>query len=370
MRVDSPTISAVVLAAGQGRRMRSARPKPLHRLCGRPMVRYVLDALEGLPMARVVVVVGNEGARLAEELADVKPVTDVVEQSLPRGTGDSVLAGLTAFVDDFETGDVDDVLVVPAEIPLLRAGTLVDLVAAHRDSGAAATVLTARGAPSESALLVVRGGRDGSVVEVLDPDGGSFEHGAESDEVASGIWCFRRSLLAPALRRVVPDATVSGEIPIAATIAVLTAAGHAVSTHEVHDADEVASVNDRVELALAEAELRRRTNEWWMARGVTMLDPLRTYIDATVELAADVTLYPGTMLQGATSIGEGADVGPDTRLVNCVVGPGSRVEKTMAESAEIGADCHVGPFAVLEKGSRLSRATVTGPFYNASEGQR
>jgi bifunctional UDP-N-acetylglucosamine pyrophosphorylase/glucosamine-1-phosphate N-acetyltransferase len=345
--------------------MRSARPKALHRLCGRPMVRYVLDALEALPLGRVVVVVGHGADRVVKELQDTKPVTDLVEQVALRGTGDAVLAGLAAFADDDldPSREADDVLILPADVPLLRAETLVELVDAHRRSGAAATIMTTRSADAVARMRVVRGGRDDEVMRVVDHrDLLGDDH--EIEEIASGVWMFRRSLLAPALRRVSPD-NAAGEIHLGGAIEVLVSTGHTVGTHEPVGADEVTGVNDRIQLADAEAELRRRTNAAWLARGVTMLDPARTYVDATVELAPDVTLFPGTILQGSTTVGEGCEIGPDTRLVDCRIGSGSRIEKTMAEAAVIGADCHVGPFAVLAAGTEIPSTTVTGPFYTA-----
>ena len=361
-------MSAMVLAAGAGRRMRSSRPKALHRLCGRPMVRYVLDALEALTLNRVVVVVGHDGERVASELKDTKPVTDVVEQRSPRGTGDAALAGLAAFADDdLEAGrESDDLLIIPADVPLVRAETLAAFVAVHQASGAAATLMTGRSTEPGARMRAIRGGRDDSVVRVVDHrDLIGDDHAV--DEVVSGVWLFRRSLLAPALRRVSPD-NAAGELHLAGAIEVLAATGHSVATHETAAIDEVSGINDRVQLAMAEAELRRRTNAAWLVRGVTMLDPDRTYVDATVELAPDVTLFPGTILQGRTTVGEGSEIGPDTRLVDCRIGSGSRVEKTMAEGALVGADCHVGPFAVLGPGTEIATGTSTGPFYTSERG--
>lgn len=363
--MESGSISAIVLAAGDGRRMRSSRPKPLHRLCGRPMIRFVLDAIEGIDVERIVVVVGDGGDRIARELDDTKPITDLVEQPVRRGTGDAVLAGLAAVVDDdFDLAhDSHDVVVVPGDVPLLRHHDLAALVEAHRMSGAAATILTAEVEDPRRRIRVIRGGRDDQVTRVVDH---RDVVGDERDitEVATGVWCFRRSLLAPALRRVHPDNS-AGEIHIGGVIEVLTGTGHQVGVHPASNPRDVAGINDRVELSAAEAELRRRTNTAWLARGVTMLDPERTYVDATVELAPDVTLFPGTILQGDTAIGEGCEIGPDTRLVDTRVGAGSRVEKTTAERAIIGADSRVGPFAALGIGAELPAASVTGPFYTA-----
>lgn len=360
-------LSVIVLAAGAGRRMHSARPKPLHRLCGRPLVRHVLDAVCGLPdhgvaCDRVVVVVGADASALSRELHDVKGVTDVVEQGEPRGTADAVLVGLTAFADELDDADV---LVVPADVPLVRTPTLAELVAGHRASGAAATILAARVDDPAGRLRVVREGSDAKVVQVV-------EHRAligdehRIDEVATGVWCFRRSVLAPALRRVDADGLV-GEANLAGVVGVLARTGHPVEVVHTDAADEVRGINDRADLARAEKEMRRRINRAWLEAGVTLVDPDVTYVDATVELAPDVTVFPGAVLQGATVVGAGTEIGPGCRLVDTEVGAGCRLESTTAVRARIGRDCVVGPHAVLGPGSVLAAATVTGPFYAAGD---
>jgi bifunctional UDP-N-acetylglucosamine pyrophosphorylase/glucosamine-1-phosphate N-acetyltransferase len=149
-------------------------------------------------------------------------------------------------------------------------------------------------------------------------------------------------------------------------VAVLHDAGHRVEAVVAADATETQGVNDRRQLAVAEAELRRRTNDSWLRRGVTMIDPGRTYIDATVQLAPDVTLFPGTILQGRTVVGERAEIGPDTRLVDCVVGSDARVEHSSGRDAEVGEAALVGPFAVLVPGDQVAPGAVTGPFYTAT----
>jgi bifunctional UDP-N-acetylglucosamine pyrophosphorylase / glucosamine-1-phosphate N-acetyltransferase len=183
-------------------------------------------------------------------------------------------------------------------------------------------------------------------------------------EINTSIYCFRQSVLAPALRRLSPR-NAQGEYYLPDVLEVLSEAGYPVAAVVAEDPQEIVGVNDRVQLAAAEAELRARTNLDWMSRGVTMLDPQRTYIDTTVELAPDVTLFPGTLLQGETSVGAGSEVGPDTRLVDTRVGERSILEKTMARDAVVGDDCRVGPFAVLEPGSEVRSGTRTGSFYTA-----
>ncbi len=173
---------------------------------------------------------------------------------------------------------------------------------------------------------------------------------------------FRHGVLAPSLRRVVPD-NVKGEYYLTDVIGVLFDAGYNVTTLEAADSMEAAGVNDRAQLAVAEAELRDRTNERWMRRGVTMLDPEHTYVDASVEIGTDVTLFPGTILQGRTVIGEHAEIGPNTRLVDCTVGEGAVVANSVGRQAEIGEHANVGPFASLEPGAHVAPGAITGPFF-------
>ncbi|MBV8690109.1 MAG: bifunctional UDP-N-acetylglucosamine diphosphorylase/glucosamine-1-phosphate N-acetyltransferase GlmU [Actinobacteria bacterium] len=361
--MSSRPMSAVVLAAGEGTRMKSARPKPLHVLCGRPLVLHVIDALAELDIDRVVVVVGHGAERVTKALHEDAPLglaVDFVEQHVQRGTGDAVATALTGFPDD-DLSD-GDIVVLPGDTPLLRPATLAALVRTHRAADAAATILTARIEHPTGYGRIVRGKDDRvrRIVEEADAD----EEEREIDEINTSVYVFRRSVLAPSLRRLSPE-NANGEYYLTDVVGVLYDAGYNVVTMVVDDPMEAAGVNDRAQLAVAEAELRDRTNERWMRRGVTMLDPERTYIDATVELAPDVTLFPGTLLQGRTVIATGADIGPDTRLVDCVVGEEAIVEQTVARQAEIGAQARVGPFAVLSPGTQVAPGTVTGPFFEA-----
>ena len=176
------------------------------------------------------------------------------------------------------------------------------------------------------------------------------------------------SRLGAALRRVVPDATV-GEFRLAAVVDVLHRAGYPVGSVSVA-AGQVAEVDDRVHLAEVEAELRRRLVRRWLESGVTMVDPSSVYIDASVRLARDVTIFPNTLLQGQTVIGEGAEVGPDTRLIDCVIGARSRVEKTVGRDADVGADSFVGPFVSLEPGAQIAPGSRVDPFTRVVDAPR
>ena len=365
--VSARRLSAIVLAAGEGSRMRSSRPKPLHLLCGRAMVLYVLDALPAPELDRVVVVVGHGADVVTKALTDAGSDLPLgfVEQRQQRGTGDAVAVGLTGLSDDVDDlGDESDVLVLPGDTPLLQAATVADLVAEHRLSGAACTLLTARMADPTGYGRIVRNQRDEQVARIVEQADATAEEAA-IDEINTGIYCFRRGLLAPALRRLHPD-NAQGELYLTDVVEVLAEAGHKVISVVAPDSAETQGVNDRAQLAAAEADLRARTNRAWQARGVTMVDPATTYVDAAVVLAPDVTLFPGTMLQGHTKLGEGVEIGPGCRLVDCEVGEHSTLEHTIARRSEIGADCAVGPYAVLEPGSQVPSGTRTGPFYTGT----
>jgi len=343
--------------------MHSSRPKPLHLLCGRPLVVYVLDALAELAVDRVVVVVGHGAERVAKQVqAQAKPhmAIDFVEQRVQRGTGDAVSVALTGFAPDDDDGEDGDIIVLPGDTPLLRPPTLAALVRLHRQTGAAASVLTGVLDDPTGYGRIVRG-KDDRVLRIV-------EHADADDEerlireINTSIYCFRQGVLAPALRRLSPENAL-GEYYLSDVVEVLADAGYTVVSLVAEDPVEAAGVNDRAQLAVAEAELRDRTNERWMRRGVTMVDPERTYVDASVELAPDVTLFPGTILRGATTVAMGAEIGPDAQLIDTTVGERAVVEYSVARQSTIGPDARVGPFATLAPGGNVPAGTVTGPHY-------
>ena len=363
--MTSRPLSAMVLAAGEGTRMRSSRPKPLHLLCGRAMVLHILDAVSELSLDKAVVVVGHAAERVTKKLLDEAPhglSIEFVEQRVQRGTGDAVAVGLTGFAGGDALDDLDDadILVTPGDTPLLRASTLAALVQAHRQSDAAASILTAVVPDPTGYGRIVRS-KDGRVSRIVEERDATDEE-REIDEINTGIFCFRRSVLAPSLRRLSPD-NAQGEYYLTDVIQVLHDVGYNVVSMVASDPMETAGINDRAQLAVAEAELRDRINDRWMLAGVTMIDPERTYIDSTVEIGRDVTLFPGVVLQGTTIVEAHAEIGPDSRLCDTTVGEHAIVEHTVARRADIGARASVGPYAVLDPGARVAPGTVTGPFY-------
>ncbi len=353
------SLASLIIATSGGGTMRSERPKSIHLLCGRPMMAYVLEALGAVGVDSGVVITGPSGDWVSKRMLEDPVPFDLtfVEQRFDRGSADAALVGLSGFDDFLDEGDL---LVIPADVPLVEVADLERLLEVHRSSGAACTALTV--ATQSGDALVIERDRHGRVRGLVDPESVPFLEIGPNDESVVGIYCVSRGLLAPAARRA-PLVGPQGRQDLHSVIAVLAESGHPVTTALVERTRSLQPVDTRRELAEAEAALRRRTNLRWLDRGVTMIDPDRTYIDATVELGIDVTLFPGTILQGRTTIGDGCEIGPDTRLDRCQVGKGSVVEKTMARLAHFGEHCRIGPFAVVEPGSDLPDGTITGPFY-------
>jgi bifunctional UDP-N-acetylglucosamine pyrophosphorylase/glucosamine-1-phosphate N-acetyltransferase len=362
------SVSAIVLAAGEGSRMRSNRPKPLHLICGRPMVMHVIHALESVLPDRTVVVVGHGAERVTKRVQEESPAwanVSFVEQTVQRGTGDAAMVGLSAFPGD-DLDDASTIIVLPGDTPLLQPDSIDALVTAHIANEHAATLITSLLDDPTGYGRVIRAPSkqgDGRVLRIVEQRDASPDELAVR-EVCTSMYAFRRDLLAPALRRLSPD-NAQGEYYLTDVVGSLAAMGHNIGCVQVPMA-ETQGVNDRWQLALAERELRSRTNRHWLLNGVTMLDPRQTFIDVTVKLGRDVTLYPGTILQGATVIGDRCELGPDTRLVDCTVGAGAVVANSVGRDAEVGADSSVGPYAFLPAGTSVASGSVTGAFYTAS----
>lgn len=344
--------------------MRSDRPKPLHRICGRSMVMHVIHALSGLEMNATVVVVGHGADRVTSAVRDEAPDWAGVAfatQREQRGTGDAALVGMTGLPGD-DLDDTSTVLVMPGDTPLLSAATVEALVATHERSGCAATVLTSvvDDATGYGRIVRDRHGNVSRIVEHRDATADELLIG----EINTGIYAFRRDVLGPALRQIGTN-NAQGEYYLTDVVSVLVSTGHTV-TALAAPADETAGVNDRLQLALAERVLRERINRDWLLAGVTMLDPAQAFIDATVTIGRDVTLFPGVILQGASSIGDRCEIGPNTRLVDTTVGDDSTVTTTTATGASVGSGATVGPYAHLSVGNVVADGRVTGPFYTQS----
>ncbi|MCA1655189.1 MAG: bifunctional UDP-N-acetylglucosamine diphosphorylase/glucosamine-1-phosphate N-acetyltransferase GlmU [Pseudonocardiaceae bacterium] len=352
-------VSTIILAAGEGTRMRSATPKVLHRLAGRTLVEHAVRAAAGLGPARVAVVVGHGREAVTEHLTEVAKHIDasvsIAVQDEQHGTGHAVRCGLDALPGDL----AGTVVVTYGDVPLLDTITLSALVAEHATASNAVTVLTARVADPTGYGRIVRDA-DGAVAEIVEQKDTTPEQAAIT-EINSGVYAFDAAVLADALGRL-STANAQGEQYLTDVLAIARRAGHRCGSWTCADPWLVEGVNDRVQLAALGAELNRRLTERWLRAGVTMVDPSTVWLDAGVELARDVTLEPNVQLRGATTVGEGAVVGPDTTLTDVRVGAGATVVRTHGGAAEIGADATVGPYAYLRPGTVLHDSGKIGTF--------
>jgi len=337
-------LSAIVMAAGRGTRMRSELPKPLHAAAGRSMLHWVLSALDGCGAEHQVIVVGHGGADVISHVGEALPDLGAtfVEQQTQRGTGDAASVGVTGLLDDAD--DANDVIVLPGDTPLLTADTLRDFVEFHRAEQSVCTLLSATLEDPTGYGRVMRSST-GVVERVVEQADGTAEELAVN-EVNTSIYCFKQSLLAPALRRITPD-NAQGEYYLTDVIEVLRETGHAVRAWAVPDAGEVQGVNDREHLAEASAVLNARIASAHLRAGVGIIDPASTWIDADVSVEPDVRIEPGTILRGATTVAAGAIIGPHTTLTDCTVGAGAVVPHTFAVDVDIAAGQELAPFSVL-----------------------
>ena len=323
-------LAAVVMAAGLGTRMKSARAKHLHPLLGRRLADWAVEAVRALDVDPVVVVASPESAQAFDGV-------QVAVQEEPLGTGDAVRVARN------QLGDAKSVLVVSGDHPRLTSDLLAQLVAEYRSSGAAATVLSFEPHDPRAYGRIVRDG-DGrleAIVEHADAD----DRQRAIREVNSSIYVFAAEKLWPALDRIEP-VNVQGELYLTDAVRLLVEGGEEVTVFKAPNAEEVEGVNTRAELAEAAAYLRARVNNEHMLAGVTIVDPQTTWIDPEVELEPDSTIHPFTVLRGRTRVAAGAEVGPHAVVAD----------------AEIGPDVKVGPFCYLRPGTKLGPGARAGTF--------
>ncbi|MFF7102487.1 bifunctional UDP-N-acetylglucosamine diphosphorylase/glucosamine-1-phosphate N-acetyltransferase GlmU [Streptomyces nigra] len=358
--------AVVVLAAGEGTRMKSATPKVLHELCGRSLVGHVLAASRELDPEHLVVVVGHAREQVTAHLGEIDPAVRTAVQAQQNGTGHAVRMALEELGGPVE----GTVVVVCGDTPLLTGGTLSALAATHAADGNAVTVLTAEVPDATGYGRIVRDGASGAVTAIVEHKDASESQRAIR-EINSGVFAFDGQLLADALGKVRTDNS-QGEEYLTDVLGILREAGHRVGASVATDHREIAGINNRVQLAEARRILNDRLLTAAMLSGVTVVDPASTWIDVSVTFEQDAIVLPGTQLLGATHLGEGAEVGPNSRLRDTRVGAGSRVDNTVADGAVVGAGASVGPFAYLRPGTRLGAKGKIGTYVetkNASIGE-
>ncbi len=348
--VTAPVV--VILAAGQGTRMRSAVQKLLHPLCGRPIIEWSVAAARDAGAAKIVVVDGPD-RRLA---AALDGTVSMAVQERPLGTADAVRSA----IDQIAGGDT--VIVVNGDAPLVTSESLRALVQAHEGSGAAATIATMVLADPSGYGRVVRA-PDGSVERVVETKaaGDATEAELRIREVNTGMFAFEGGALAGALQEVRAD-NAQGEHYLPDVLHIMRAHERTVGAYELTDPDEMLGINDRVQLAEVAAVAQRHIHERHMVAGVTIVNPGATVIDADVTIGQDTVIAPFTSLHGATVIGSGSTIGPNSTLIDATVGDGSKVLHSYVTGAVIGDKVSVGPFAYLRPGTVLREGSKAGTF--------
>ena len=348
-------LAIIVLAAGQGTRMKSATPKLLHKLAGVTIVSHVLATARQLDAAHVITVVRHERDRLVEVIEVDLPGAIIVDQDDVPGTGRAVELAVAALPSSF----AGEVLVLNGDVPLLDAETLARMITRHRSGDAAATLMTTSLDDPSGYGRIVRSehGSLEAIVEHKDADAAVLS----LNEVNAGIYLFAGQALRESVGQLTTDNS-QGEKYITDVVGLLRASGATVEAWEVAHSWKVEGINDRAQLAAAASRLNALIVRGWQLEGVTVIDPASTWIDLQAQLSADVEIRPGTQILGATVIASGAIIGPDTTLVDCEVGEGSTVKRTDATLSVIGANASVGPFSYLRPGTYLGDDGKIGTF--------
>jgi bifunctional UDP-N-acetylglucosamine pyrophosphorylase / glucosamine-1-phosphate N-acetyltransferase len=363
---QAPNPAAVmVLAAGEGKRMRSGTVKVLHQIAGRALLGHALHAAAALAPEHLVVVAGHGRDAVRDYLSEL--VVELGRSVLPAvqerqlGTGHAVACAL----DSLPPGLSGPVMVTYGDVPLLDAGTLRALLTEHATRANAVTVLTAETEDPTGYGRILRDGQ-GAVTGIVE------QRDATPDQLAirewnTGVYVFEADLLRGALDQLAHDmregaANAQGELYLTDVLGIAHRDGRQVGALRCPDPWLVAGVNDQLQLAELRAELNRRLLAGWMRAGVQVIDPATTWVDVGVRLEPDVVLHPHTQLHGATSVATGAHIGPDTTLADCLIGARAHVVRTHGSGADIGPGANVGPFAYLRPGAQLGENGKIGTF--------
>ena len=345
--------TVILLAAGEGTRMKSATPKVLHSVAGRSLLGHVVHAVSQLNPSEVRIVVGSGREAVEAHIAQIAPKATTVFQEQRNGTGHAAQLALAGSTPK------GTVLVLAGDTPMLTGDSLAQFVAAHTAGKFAASVLTAEHPEPTGYGRIIRDTSDELLRIVEEKD--ATEDEKFIFEINSGVYAFDGEKLAASIGKLT-NANAQGELYLTDVIGILKSAGESVAAIMIDDFTETLGVNDRVQLAESAAMLRDRINEHWMRAGVTIIDPTTTWIDSTVEISNDVTIHPGSALFGTTKIATGAVIGPRTTLSDCVVKEGASVLESIATQTVIGEAATVGPFTYLRAGTQLGDASKAGAF--------
>ena len=342
---------AIILAAGQGTRMKSKLYKVLHPVCGKPMVQHVIDQVNQLQIEDIVTVIGHGAEKVQEQLGDSCKYA-LQEQQL--GTAHAVMQAESVLSAKSGT-----TLVICGDTPLIKAETMKELIALHEQSQAKATILTAYADNPAGYGRVLRG--EGGLVEKIVEHKDASEEERYVKEINTGTYCFDNQALFSALKKV-SNENVQGEYYLPDVIEILKEEGEVVTAFQSSDFEETLGVNDRVALSQAEQILRKRINETHMRNGVTIIDPVTTFIEADVQIGQDTVINPGSFIKGKSIIGQDCLIGPNTEISNCEIGDGTEVLQSVVHESSIGSFVKIGPFAHVRPQSDIKDSVKIGNF--------
>ena len=345
----------IILAAGEGTRMKSRHPKVLHKISGKPLLSYVLDEAEKAGIRRNVVIVGHGKEAVMESITGENIIYEEqpVHQGAPYGTGYAVMQGMG------HVGDEDNVVVLCGDTPLITASTLTKLMKYHNSQNNKATVLTTCLEDPTGYGRIVRKS-EGSLQAIVEHKDAT-EDQRKIGEINSGIYCFSGKELKLGLDGINNDNS-QNEYYLTDVIGVLVEGGYKVGAFMIEDASQIHGINSRVQLAQADDIIRERINLGHMENGVTLINPKDTYIESTVRIGRDTIVYPGAVLEGDTVIGEDCTIRGATRIVDSIIGDEVSIESTLIENSKVGDGCKIGPYAHLRPDSELGRNVKIGNF--------
>ncbi|WP_333638573.1 bifunctional UDP-N-acetylglucosamine diphosphorylase/glucosamine-1-phosphate N-acetyltransferase GlmU [Tissierella praeacuta] len=346
---------SVILAAGEGTRMKSKIPKVLHEVCGKPILEYVINASKGASVEKNVVIVGH-GGDIVREYFKEEPIifkTQPIGDDVPYGTGFAVMQAMED-IDDSST-----VVILYGDTPLITESTIDELINYHSKNQFKATVLTAILDNPTGYGRIIREDT-GDILKIVEQKDASEEE-KKIKEINSGIYCFDGKLLKYALGKI-DNNNAQNEYYVTDVIGILKEEGHKVGAYIIENSTEIHGVNSRVQLAFSEEVMRKRISEYHMVNGVTIINPDNTYIEDGVKIGRDTIIYPGVSLEGNTEIGEDCIIGSNSRIVESMIHNNVSIESSTIENSVVGENTHIGPYAHLRPNSNIGKNAKIGNF--------
>lgn len=344
-------LKAIILAAGEGTRMKSKVPKVLHKVMNKSMVERVIEAAQGVGAQQVEVVIGHKAGLVKEAVKNEKVSFALQEKQL--GTGHAVMQAIDFIEDD------KDIIILYGDTPLIKQETLKNLVEFHRSEDNGVSIISAVVEDSAGYGHIIRDEKGNFVKNVEYKDATEAEK--QVKEINTGIYCYKGNKLKEALGKLKND-NAQGEYYLPDTLEIILSAGNKVNAMNAENVTEFFGVNSRVQLAEAEAILKNRVNRMHMENGVTIIDPSQTYIEDSVKIGCDTIIYPGCVLEGETVIDEDCQIGPYAKLSNMIIGSGTKVQFSTAIDSQVGENTTVGPYAYIRPDCKIGNNIKVGDF--------